>query len=180
MIMGSHHLIFIFIFIFIFINLISQTSSAACNGIYITYTYKSGLKLPPNTTLQSSQPYRFESTATILNNALQPLKSWQLFVGFHNKELLVSASQAVLVDGSTFPAHVGNGTVFAGFPATDLNTAVDTAGDLTQMMANIDFVGTQFGVNPPNVPMPLNISLLNNGFSCPSAVQNGTFSSFSF
>ncbi|CAI9260423.1 unnamed protein product [Lactuca saligna] len=88
--------------------------------------------------------------------------------GFHHDEYLVSASNAVIADGSaTFPGLVGNGTVFAGFPSADLKTAIETAGDVNQMSVEVDFVGTQFGVNSPAVPMPSNISLVNDGFVFP-------------
>lgn len=109
----------------------------------------------------------------ILNNGLQELKSWKIFVGFRYDEFLVSASQAVLADGTSLPAGVGNGTVFSGFPTTDLKTAVETAGDVTQMQVQIDLVGTQFGVAAPDVPMPSNISLVNDGFICPKPTKQG-------
>jgi len=76
---------------------------------------------------------------------------------------LVSSSNAVLEDGTTLPAAVGNGTVFAGFPQTDLNTAVEMAGDLKQMQAQISLVGTVFGVALPDVPLPSSIKLANDG-----------------
>ncbi|KAM7486917.1 hypothetical protein LguiA_002926 [Lonicera macranthoides] len=63
---------------------------------------------------------RFESSLTILNNGLDELKSFRVFVGFQHDELLVSASNAVLADGTSLPALVGNGTLFAGYPSTDL------------------------------------------------------------
>lgn len=96
-------------------------------------------------------------------------------MGFQHDEYLVSASNAVIADGSaTFPGPVGNGTVFAGFPSTDLKTAIETAGDVNQMSVQVDFVGTQFGVDPPAVPMPSNISLVNDGFACPRPTMQGT------
>lgn len=86
---------------------------------------------------------------------------------------MVSASNAVLADGSSLPAEVVNGTVFAGFPMSDLKSAVETAGDLTQMEVRVGLVGTQFGVGSPDVPMPLNISLVNDGYSCHNATKQG-------
>lgn len=86
---------------------------------------------------------------------------------------MVSASNAVLTDGSSFPAEVGNGTVFAGFPISDLKSAVETAGDRAQMEVTVGLVGTQFGVGAPNVPMPFNISLVNEGYSCLNATNQG-------
>ncbi|KAJ4968970.1 hypothetical protein NE237_015671 [Protea cynaroides] len=145
-----------------------------CNGIFISYQYMKGKLIPPHLGVGSpTQPYMFESTLTILNNGLVDLKSWQVFVGFQNNEYLVSASNAVLADGTTLPAHVGNGTVFAGFPTTDLMTAIETAGDLTQMEVLVELVGTQFGIESPSVPMPSNISLVNTGFICPQPKMTG-------
>lgn len=147
-------------------------ASDDCNGIFLQYVFTSGSKIKP--TLKSRQPYKFQSILTIINNGLDELKSWRVFVGFQHDELLVSASNAVLADGSSFPALVGNGTVFTGFPASDLKTAVETAGDTTQTTAQIIIVGTQFGVGSPSVPMPLNISLENDGFVCPKPSMQGT------
>lgn len=80
----------------------------------------------------------------------------------------------MLADGSSIPSDVGNGTVFAGFPSTDIKSGVETAGDWDQMQVKIDLVGTQYGVGPPNIPMPTNISLLMDGFKCPKPALEGT------
>ncbi|XP_062108700.1 COBRA-like protein 7 [Humulus lupulus] len=159
---------------------ISQTAVApspasdTCNGIFLSYAYTDGERIPPNLkTDRSHQPYRFESTLTVLNNGLDELKSWKVFVGFQHDEYLVSASNAVLADGNSIPGAVGNGTVFAGFPMTDLNTAIETAGDLTQMSVQVKMVGTQFGVASPSVPLPTNISLANDGFVCAKPTMQG-------
>ncbi|KAG4912216.1 hypothetical protein JHK82_052796 [Glycine max] len=40
---------------------------------------------------------------TMLNNGLDELKSWEAFVGFDHDELLVSASNVVLPNGTTLP-----------------------------------------------------------------------------
>ncbi|CAI9265286.1 unnamed protein product [Lactuca saligna] len=141
-------------------------ASDSCNGVYLSYTYTSGSKLPPNRT--SYQPYRFESTLRVLNNADEELKSWRVFVGFLHDEYLVSASNAVIADGSaTFPGPVRNYTIFAVFPSADLKTTIETAGDVNQMSVEVDFVGMQFRVDSPTVPMPSNISLVNDGFVFP-------------
>lgn len=79
----------------------------------------------------------------------------------------------MLADGTTLPALVGNGTVFAGYPSTDLKTAVETAGDVNQMSAQIDLVGTVFGVGAPRVPMPSNVSIVNEGFLCSRPTMQG-------
>ncbi|KAL0348620.1 UNVERIFIED_CONTAM: COBRA-like protein 7 [Sesamum angustifolium] len=149
-------------------------ASDACNGIFLSYSYSTGRRVPP--ILKSDptrQAYRFESAFSILNNDLQDLKSWRVFVGFQHDEYLVSASNAVLADGNSIPGSVGNGTVFAGFPNPDLKTAIETAGDLTQMSARVELVGTQFGVAPPDAPMPSNISLVNDGWVCPKPTMQG-------
>ncbi|KAG6582189.1 COBRA-like protein 9, partial [Cucurbita argyrosperma subsp. sororia] len=130
----------------------------SCNGIFLSYSFNQGAKLPPNLTVLARQPYRFESTLSILNSGLQELKSWKVFVGFQHDEFLVSASGAVLADGNSIPGNVGNGTVFGGFPMSNLKTAIETAGDFTQMQVQVKLLGTQFGAAPPNNPMPSNIS----------------------
>ena len=153
----------------------------SCNGIFLSYAYTSGAKIPPNLNSDpTEQPYRFESTLTVLNNGLEELKSWRVFVGFQHKEYLVSASGAVLANGTSLPATVGGGVVFAGYPSTDLKTAIETAGDTTQMQIQVQFVGTQFGVGSPNVPMPTNVSLVNDGFVCPKPTMQGNAFFFFF
>ena len=146
-------------------------ASDSCNGIFLSYGYSSGTKLKP--TDPSHQPYRFESVLTVLNNGDEKLKSWRVFVGFKNDEYLVSASNAVLADGTSLPANVGNGTVFAGYPMSDLKTAIETAGDLSQMQVQVKLIGTQFGVAAPDVPLPESIQLANDGFICPKASLQG-------
>jgi hypothetical protein len=54
-----------------------QTSDA-CNGIFVSYAYTGGTRLPPNISDAVEQPYRFESTLTVLNNGLVELKSWKV------------------------------------------------------------------------------------------------------
>lgn len=90
-------------------------------------------------------------------------------MGFQYGELLASADQAVLADGTLLPADVSNGTVFAGmFPDIDLKTAIQTGGDFTKMQVRVELLGTQFGVAAPNFPLPNNITLVNDGYSCSS------------
>lgn len=147
------------------------SDSDLCNGVFVSYTHTKGSKIPPNDS--ANQPYRFESAITVLNNGRDELKSWRVFVKFAHREILVSASDAVLSDGSSFPVSVENGTVFAGYPSSDLKSAIQTAGDVTQMQARVELVGTQFGVAPPNVPLPKNITLATDGWKCPKATQKG-------
>ncbi|KAF5199185.1 Cobra-like protein [Thalictrum thalictroides] len=150
--------------------------SSLCNGIFLSYSYTTGKQLPPHAQNPLNQGYRFESILTILNNDIDELKSWKIFVGFQHNELLVSASNAILADGTSIPTLVGNGTVFAGYPNTDLKSAIQTAGDENQMGVQIPLLGTQFGVNIINgssSPMPTNISLAMDGFSCPKPTMQG-------
>ncbi|KAJ9547600.1 hypothetical protein OSB04_020143 [Centaurea solstitialis] len=149
------------------------SQSPTCNGISISYVYNSGFQIPP-TLPANNQPYNFQSTITLTNAAADRLKSWRLFVAFQHREFLVSSSNAVLADGTSLPANVTGGAVFAGFPVTDLKTAVETAGDFNQMQARIQLVGTQFGSAPPNFPLPSNMYLVNDGFVCsnPSTPAN--------
>ncbi|KAF2576753.1 hypothetical protein F2Q70_00000303 [Brassica cretica] len=139
--------------------------SELCNGIFLSYTFILGRQIPPNDT--TDQPYRFESVLTVLNNGREELQEWRVFVGFQHHEILTSATDAIIVNGTDLPAPVGNGTIFAGYPVSDLKTAIQTAGDLKQMTATIELVGTQFMVAPPAIPLPSNISLVNDGWSCP-------------
>ncbi|EPS57283.1 hypothetical protein M569_17536, partial [Genlisea aurea] len=148
--------------------------SGACNGIFISYEYSVGAILPP--ILRSdlaNQAYRFQSSLFVLNNDLVELQSWQVFVGFQHRELLVSASNAILANGTSIPASVSGGAVFAGYPNSDLKTAIETAGDMTQMSVLVNLVGTEFGVAPAAVPMPANISLVNDGWLCPNPNNQG-------
>lgn len=150
-------------------------ASDACNGVFLTYTYSTGKLVPPIFKSDTArQAYRFESSFRILNNDFEQLKSWRVFVGFQHDEFLVSASNAVLADGNSVPGSVGNGSVFAGYPNPDLKTGIETAGDFSQMSAVVDLVGTQFGVAPPRAPMPVNISLVNDGWVCPKSTMEGT------
>lgn len=139
--------------------------SDLCNGIFLSYEFILGRKIPPNDT--TDQPYRFESVLTVLNNGREELKEWRVFVGFQHNEILISATDALIVNGTELPALVGNGTILGGYPVSDLKTAIQTAGDLKQMTAEIELVGTQFMVAPPAIPLPSNISLVNDGWLCP-------------
>lgn len=149
----------------------AQPQPPICNAIFITYTYGSGYPIPP--TDPTHQAYRFQSTLTLLNNGIEELKSWRVFVGFQHNELLVSASNAVLADGTPLPANVSGGATISGFPVTDLKTAVETAGDFNQMFAQVNLVGTQFGA--PNISLPDSITLANDGFSCTPSDQGNIF-----
>uniref|UniRef100_A0A5B6YMU9 Putative COBRA-like protein 10 n=1 Tax=Davidia involucrata TaxID=16924 RepID=A0A5B6YMU9_DAVIN len=145
-----------------------------CNGIYLTYNFESREKEYPLVKNATAQSWAFKSTATVVNTGADELKAWKIYIGFQRKEILVSASGAVVVDAEGFPARVGNGTFLVGYPQTDLKTAIDTAGDFTQIQANIEMTGTQFGVKPPGVPMPKTIKLVNEGYKCPAPKRHKT------
>ncbi|KAF5730574.1 COBRA-like protein 10 precursor [Tripterygium wilfordii] len=144
-----------------------------CNGIFLSYTFTSREKEFPHVKNATAQAWAFKATASILNAAQDELKGWKMFVGFQHKEILVSATGAVIVDGGDFPAAVGNGTTFAGDAMPDLKTSIDTAGDWNQIAVNIEITGTQFGIKPPGVPMPKTIKLVNDGYICPAPTKEG-------
>ncbi|KAK0600772.1 hypothetical protein LWI29_018275 [Acer saccharum] len=146
-----------------------------CNGIFLTYNFNGREKEYPRLKNATAQAWAFKAVASILNAGTEELKAWRMFVGFHHKEILVSATGATIVDGSDFPAAVGNGTTFVGNPMVDLKTAVDTAGDINQISVQIEITGTQFGVKPPELPMPKNIKLMNDGWKCPGAKRKGGY-----
>lgn len=85
----------------------------------------------------------------------------------------MSAKNAVLANGTALPANVSGGAVLSGSPATDLKTAIETAGDVDQMQVVVDLVGTQFGVAPPIVPLPDKLVLANDGYLCPNLTTQG-------
>lgn len=144
-----------------------------CNGIFLTYSFTGREKELPYLKNATAQAWAFKALATIVNAGTEELKAWKMHVGFHNREVLVSASGATTIDGSDFPAPVGNGTTFVGNPLADLKTSVDTAGDYTQISVQIDIKGTQFGVKPPGIPMPKTLKLMNDGYVCPGATKEG-------
>ncbi|KAL2472976.1 COBRA-like protein 10 [Forsythia ovata] len=149
-----------------------------CDGIFVTYNFMGREKIYPLVKNVSAQAWSFKAMATVLNAGAYELKSWKIFIGFQHNELLVSADGAVVVDGDGdgFPVQVGkNGTLLAGFPQSDLETAIDTAGDYTQMMVQVNIVGTQFGVKPKATPMPKTIKLVNDGYKCPGAMRRGSY-----
>uniref|UniRef100_A0A0E0ADG7 COBRA C-terminal domain-containing protein n=1 Tax=Oryza glumipatula TaxID=40148 RepID=A0A0E0ADG7_9ORYZ len=145
----------------------SFKAQEACNGAFLTYTFTEREKEYPRTKNATAQAFAFKATATVLNTMTEDLKAWQMFVGFQHKEILVTVGGAVLLDGTDLPANVSGGVTFAGYPMANLLNSIETAGDLTQIQAQIDITGTQFGVKPPTAPMPRTIKLSNPGFRCP-------------
>lgn len=179
--MANWILLLIFVLVSFFVHSsLSQPLKATCNGVFLSYNYTGGYPIPP--TDPTNQPYRFESTVTVLNNGRDELKSWSVFIGFQNNELLVSANNALLADGRSLPAFVGNGTVLVGSLNTDLKSAIETAGDVTQMEVIIQLVGTRFGNRTGNsdAPLPLGLTLANDGYSCPAPTRQGNYLQYTF
>ncbi|KAJ7555856.1 hypothetical protein O6H91_05G057400 [Diphasiastrum complanatum] len=145
-----------------------------CVGVLLTYITGAVTMIHPFLPLNDpEQPYKFQATFSLTNQGFKELKNWQAFLGYEHQEILVTAPGVVLADGQQLPAAVGNGTTMAGFPQTNLKSSIETAGDLTQIMTTILITGTEFGVAPPMVPMPGNISLLNQGWNCGLPVFSG-------
>ncbi|GKV14357.1 hypothetical protein SLEP1_g25253 [Rubroshorea leprosula] len=146
-----------------------------CNGIFLSYAFTSRSKEYPHLKNITAQAWAFSSIATIVNVGTDELKGWKMYVGFQHREVLVSATNAMLVDGYDFPAPVGNGTTLAGYPMTDLKTSIDTAGDWNQIAVQVQFTGTMFGMKEKDIPMPKTISLVNDGYVCPKPTKYPTY-----
>ncbi|GMJ11499.1 COBRA-like protein 10 precursor [Hibiscus trionum] len=147
-----------------------------CNGVFLTYTFTERSKELPLLKNVSAQAWAFRSSATILNTGLEVVKGWKIFIGFQHREILVSANNAVLVDGAgDFPANVSKGATLAGYPNADLETSVDTAADYTKMQVQIDFTGTMFGLKQKAIPLPKSIRLVNDGWKCPKLTKYSTY-----
>ncbi|GAB2229972.1 hypothetical protein Droror1_Dr00014228 [Drosera rotundifolia] len=145
-----------------------------CDGIYVTYNFISREKTYPHVKNVSAQSWAFRSQLQVMNMGNTELKSWKVFVGFQYDELLVSVDGGILVDGDELPAQVGNnGTTIGGYPQSDLKTAIETAGAMTQMTASVNLKGTQFGLKT-GTPMPKTIKLVNDGFKCPKPTKHKT------
>ena len=89
-----------------FLATMSFANAQFCNGILVSYAYTVDVRLPSNVFDPAKEPYQFESTVTVLNNDLDKLKSWEVFVGYDQDELLVSASNVLLADDTTLPIAV--------------------------------------------------------------------------
>ncbi|KMZ63191.1 putative Protein COBRA [Zostera marina] len=149
----------------------SQSPRDLCNGVFLEY--KAGVRSiihPMFPDEPARQPYRFEAVASVYNGDSIPVEQWILDLEYPNETVIVSASNVVITDGSAFPYIVGeNGSVgisFYGSPNSDLKTAIETAGDINQIQAKIDIVGTQFGDSPPAEVLPNNMKLDNKKFIC--------------
>ncbi|CAL1354345.1 unnamed protein product [Linum trigynum] len=146
---------------------------ARCNGVFLTYAFTSREKEFPHVKNVTAQAWAFKSTAAIFNTGEDELKAWEMFIGFHNREILVSADGGALLDGDDLPTSIGKGATFVGTTMPDLKSSIDTAGDMTQIMAQIVITGTQFGLNAKAVPMPRTIKLVNDGYKCPAPRKKG-------
>ncbi|OMP04464.1 Glycosyl-phosphatidyl inositol-anchored, plant [Corchorus olitorius] len=146
-----------------------------CNGVFMSYAFTSRNRELPHVKNVTAQSWAFKSIATIINSGTEEVKGWKMFVGFHHREILVAVSNAVVVDGGDLPLAVGNGTIVAGYPMTDLKTSIDTAGDYNQIAVQVEFTGTMFGLQEKAIPMPKTISLANEGWKCPKVTKYTTY-----
>ncbi|EHA8591159.1 putative COBRA-like protein 8 [Cocos nucifera] len=120
-------------------------SALDCNGVLLTYDFQRGQRLRPFVQDPNEQAWAFTATATILNSGAADLDAWELLIGFRHREILVSASPAVLTDGSPFPYSTPNdsATSFSGHPKPDLKYPIEVAGDLSQIgMEEVARIGT--------------------------------------
>ncbi|KAL0873193.1 hypothetical protein Bca101_022898 [Brassica carinata] len=141
-----------------------------CNGVYMSYSSGGREKLYPRTNNATAQAWSFKATAMIVNTGIEEVKGWEMFVGYHHREIIVSATGAVSSDGD-FPYDASNGTTFIGSPNTDLKTSIETAGDYTKISTNIEITGTLFGGRGTATPLPKTIKLVNDGWQCPAATS---------
>ncbi|OWM81250.1 COBRA-like protein 10 [Punica granatum] len=147
----------------------------SCTGVFLSYNFIEREKEYPHVKNATAQAWAFKSQLTVLNAGLDELKAWRVFIKFQHEEVLVSVTGAVIIDGDDLPAKVSkNGTLFAGYPMADLKTSVETAGDINQIQAKIDILGTVFGIKPPGVPLPKTIRLENDGYKCPKIMRRGS------
>ncbi|KAB2095961.1 hypothetical protein E1A91_A01G079000v1 [Gossypium mustelinum] len=147
-----------------------------CNGVFLSYAFTSRTKALPLLKNVSAQPWTFNAMATVVNSGTEEVKGWKMYIGFQHKEILVSATNAVLIDGGgDFPTAVGNGTTLAGYPKADLKTSIDTAGDFNQIAVQVELKGSMFGLGEKATPMPKTISLKNDGWRCPTPTKYKTY-----
>ncbi|KAG0453606.1 hypothetical protein HPP92_024910 [Vanilla planifolia] len=156
-------------------------NETACNGIFLTYQFQGRKKIHPIVPNPADQAYAFGADVTLLNSGTSDLNAWTLLIGFSNREIIVSVSNAVLTDGSALPFYSDPKTPvsFSGYPNTDLKTPIATAGDLSRIQTSVSIVGTQFGVPDPGVPLPSILTLSDPAWSCPIGYIASSNTSFS-
>ena len=78
----------------------------------------------------------------------------------------------MLEDGSAAPWNVSQGAVLApSSTSSSLKTAIETAGDMSQISRQYVITGTEFGRKLS--PMPRNINLTSAGYNCSVASSYG-------
>jgi hypothetical protein len=139
-----------------------------CQGVVITYNVSYvGILYPYLSAGSPLQPYSFGAGVWIKNEGYKTLSDWEMGIQFNHSEILVSASNAVLADGTSFPAPVGNGAILTGYPARNISTVISTAGDLSQSQVLVNLQGTEVGSDgKTSYPFPLSINLTNSGYTC--------------
>jgi len=139
-----------------------------CQGVVLTYNVSYIAKEPPILSAGNPlQDYSFAATAFILNEGSKTLYDWEMGIQFNHSETLRNASSAVLANGTSFPASVGNGAILTGYPARNISTVISTAGDLSQSQVLVNLVGTEIGSDgKTSYPFPLSINLTNSGYTC--------------
>ncbi|KAL5775418.1 hypothetical protein ACOSP7_012975 [Xanthoceras sorbifolium] len=85
-----------------------------------------------------------------------------------------ATAQAWAFSATTEILNAGTHVLKAWQMFTDLETSIDTAGNLNQIQVQIELTGTQFGVKPPGIPMPKTIKHANDGYKCPAPTKRKT------
>ena len=134
-----------------------------CNSsVGISYNLVSLSKSFPYELNPDEQPYAFKANLEIFNAGKEDLKGWEVFIGYVNKEILVSAGGALLSDGSSFPVNASEGVTLTS--SATLKTGIETANDFSQMGVVLELKGTEFGKNESSLPN--NITLVDPNFQC--------------
>lgn len=143
-----------------------------CNGVFLEYKINDREKIHPFFPKHpKKQPVAFDATVIVHNGDSIPLIDWALFIEFPNGTVIVKIKEAILQDDLILPYIVGqNGTIgvtLTGGDKPDLKTAIETAGELNLIQAEIGLVGTQFGLSPPVRKLPSKLKLATPGYICP-------------
>lgn len=87
-------------------------------------------------------------------------------------QIIVSGGGLVLENGSAAPWNVSQGAILApSSTSSSLKTAIETAGDMSQISRQYVITGTEFGQKLS--PMPRNINLTSTGYNCSVASSYG-------